>query len=139
MLDKIHDHIVSELGQSGRIDTIFVVTAIIFNLVVLGINSAVSAAALENTDSVVLDWILVVFIVMTLLLNSIAVFALQLGRRTRGLLLKGLLAMYRDHDIAKYYDLALVSNYGVRYWLFSGFITILALTAIVVPLIIRFV
>jgi hypothetical protein len=55
MLDKIHDHIVSELGHSSRTDTIFVVTAIVFNLVVLGINSGVSAAAAEEVDSTMLD------------------------------------------------------------------------------------
>ncbi len=36
MLTEVHDHIINELGQSSRTDTIFVVTAIIFNLIVLG-------------------------------------------------------------------------------------------------------
>ena len=138
MLEKVHDHIVSELGQSSRTDTIFVVTTIMFNLIVLGINSGVSSAAAESSDSLVSDLVLVVLIIMTLLLNAIAVVALGLGGRTRGLLLDGLIAMYRDNDIEKYYDPALVSNYGKRYQLFAGVMIILALTSIVVPLIIRF-
>ena len=50
MLEKIHDHIVSELGQSSRTDTIFVVTTIVFNLIVLGINSGVAGAASDNDE-----------------------------------------------------------------------------------------
>ena len=82
--------------------------------------------------------IIAVFIVMTVLLNVVAVAALVLGRRTRGILLGGLVAMYRDNDVDKYYEPALMSNYGIRYLLFAGVIATLAVTAIVVPLIIRF-
>jgi len=138
MLNQVHDHIVSELGHSSRTDTIFVVTAVLFNLVVLGINSGVSAAAAEGGASSASDFVLAVFIAMTLLLNIIAVAALYLGRRTRRMLLNGLVAMYHDNDVEKYYDPSLVSNYGVRYLLFAGVILTLALTSIVVPLIIRF-
>ena len=138
MLDKIHDHIVSELGHSSRTDTSFVVTAVVFNLIVLGINSSVADAAVGNYDSSVEDLVLTVFILMTFLLNGIAVTALYLGRRTRRLLLDGLVGMYRDSDTAKYYSPSLVSNYGVRYLLFGGVIITLALTSIIVPLIIRF-
>lgn len=138
MLNELHNHIVNELGHSSRTDTIFVVTAVIFNLIVLGINSGVSAAATETRASAANDLVLAVFIVMTILLNIIAVSALLLGRRTRSLLLNGLVGMYHDNEVEKYYDPQLVSNYGTRYSLFAGIILILALTAIIVPLIIRF-
>jgi uncharacterized membrane protein YjgN (DUF898 family) len=137
MLEQIHEHIISELGNSSRTDTIFVVTAVVFNLVVLGINSGVSAASQEST-STTNDLILAVFIAMTLLLNMIALAALILGRRTRNTLLNGLVAMYHDNEVDKYYDSSLLSNYGVRYLLFAGVIVTLALTALIVPLIIRF-
>ena len=114
------------------------VTAVVFNLIVLGINSGVATAAAESDASSVNDVVLTVFIVMTLLLNIIAVTALHLGRRTRQMLLDGLIAMYRDNDVEKYYDSSLVSNYGTRYLLFGGAIITLALTAIVVSLIARF-
>jgi hypothetical protein len=139
MLEQVHDHIVSELGQSSRTDTIFVVTAVVFNLVVLGINSGVSVAATEERVSTTNDLVLTVFIAMTVLLNIIAVAALVLGRRTRRMLLNGIVAMYHDNEVDKYYDPSLLSNYGVRYLLFAGVIVTLAITAIIVPLIIRFV
>ena len=138
MLHQVHDHIVSELGESSRTDTIFVLTAIIFNLIVLAINFGVATEAAIEGDAATYDIILVVFIAMTVLLNVVAVAALVLGRRTRRILLGGLVAMYRDNDVDKYYEPTLLSNYGVRYLLFTGVMATLALTAIIVPFIIRF-
>jgi hypothetical protein len=138
MLKKVHQHIVSELRQGARTDTIFVVTAVVFNLIVLGINSAVAGdAASQRGDASTNDLILTVFIVMTLLVNGIAVTALYVGKQTRGKLLQGLLTMYLDNDVDKYYDSSLLTNYDRRYLLFTGVILCLAITAIVVPLIIR--
>jgi len=139
MLEQVHDHIVGELGQSSRTDTIFVVTAIIFNLVVLGINSGVSIAASERNAPASNDVILVVFMIMTLMISGVAVTALIFGMRNRQTLIKGLIAMYKDNQVDKYYDPGMLSNYRVRYLLFTGVIVTLALTALAVPLIIRLV
>ncbi len=139
MLGQVHDHIVKELGDSSRTDTIFVLTAIVFNLIVLGINSLVSTAAVyEEASTATYDLILAVFIVMTIFLNIVAVVALILGRRTRRTLLGGLVAMYRGNEVHKYYDPTLMSNYAIRYLLFASVIAILGTATIVVPLIIRF-
>ncbi|NOZ49726.1 MAG: hypothetical protein GXP37_06710 [Chloroflexi bacterium] len=137
MLAQIHEHIVNELGQSSRTDTIFVVTAILFNLIVLGVNSAVAASASGSQASGANDFVLAVFILMTVLINAVAVMALTLGRRTRQTLLDGLMAMYADNDVDQYYDPSLLANYGTRYMLFASVIILLAITAIVVPLILR--
>lgn len=137
MLGQVHDHIVRELSESSRTDTIFVLTAIIFNFIVLGINSGVSTAATEEGTAVTYDLLLAVFIAMTILLNIVAVTALIMGRRNRLTLISGLVSMYRDNEVDKYYDPSLVSNYGVRYLLFAGVIATLAITSIIAPLIIR--
>ena len=142
MLERLHEHITSELGQSSRTDTIFIVVAVIFNLIALGINSAASSVAIANRDSNAsnraADVVLAVFIVMTLLVNGIALAGLYVGRQTRGKLLSGLVAMYTDNQVDKYYDKSLISGYGTRYLLFGGVIIVLAVTAIVIPLVIRF-
>ena len=73
MLNQVHDHIVSALGESSRTDTIFVLTAIVFNLIVLGINSSISLGAVEEQPigreptltGGTLDLILAVFIALT--------------------------------------------------------------------------
>ena len=133
MLERVHQHIVDELQQGARTDTIFVVTAVLFNLVVLGVNSAVA-----GEKGMPEDLILVVSIAMGLIINAISIAALYFGRGTRNKLLKGLLSMYRDHDVDRYYDPSLLTNYNKRYTLFAGVILSLAVTAIVVPLIVRF-
>lgn len=133
MLERLHEHLLSELGQSSRTDTIFIVVAILFNLIVLGINSAAAA----SYSSLAAYLVLVVFIMMTLLVNGIALAGLYVGRRTRSRLLAGLVKMYADNHVDKYYDSSLISNYETRYLLFGGVILVLAMTAIVVPLVIR--
>ncbi|MGD8531629.1 MAG: hypothetical protein PVG97_11660, partial [Syntrophobacterales bacterium] len=72
MLKQVHEHIVSELQQNARTDTIFVVTAIAFNLIVLGINSAVAGEAESAQAGSSNDLILAVFVIMSLLVNAIA-------------------------------------------------------------------
>ncbi|MCB9418708.1 MAG: hypothetical protein H6667_02810 [Ardenticatenaceae bacterium] len=140
MLEKIHQHIVSELNQGAKTDTIFVITAIVFNLIVLGVNSGVAGSATnQDTYSAVNDVVLIVFVVLLIFVNIISVTALTVGKQTRHKLLNGLLAMYSDNEVDKYYDTSLLTNYDKRYTLFTGVILCLAATAVVVPLIIRFV
>ena len=133
MLERVHQHIVDELQQGARTDTIFVVTAVLFNLVVLGVNSAVA-----GEKGMPEDLILAVLIAMGLIINAISIAALYFGRGTRNKLLRGLLSMYGDHDVDRYYDPSLLTNYNKRYTLFAGVILSLAVTAIIVPLIVRF-
>jgi len=138
MIKKLHDQITTELGQSSRTDTIFVVTAIVFNLVVLGINSALSdVAADENTLQS--NLIFFVFVLVTLLINTASLSALLIGRRTRNKLLSGLIKMYKDNQVDQYYPEDQLKAYGTRYLLFASVIILLGITAIVVPLIIRYV
>jgi len=143
MLEKLHDHLVEELGHSSRTDTIFIVVAVGFNMIALCINSAASVAALQNREqgsyNRAADIVLAIFIVMTILVNGIAVVGLFVGRQTRKKLLDGMIAMYSDHQVEKYYARSLVSNYGIRYILFAAAIILLALTAIFVPLVIRLI
>lgn len=138
MIKKLHDQITTELGQSSRTDTIFVITAIVFNLIVLGINSALSdTAADENTLQS--NLVFMVFVVITILINGASLTALLIGRRTRNKLLSGIIKMYQDNQVDQYYPDDLLKAYGNRYLLFAAVIVLLGLTAIVVPLIIRYV
>ena len=139
MLTRMHQHIVEELQQGARTDTVFVVTAVLFNLIVLAVNSIVAGeAASSDAPTTASDVTLVIFIVMTLLVNAIAIIALNTGRQTRNKLLAGIIRMYTDEGIATYYDTSLLTNYNRRYTLFIGVILCLAATAVLVPLVIRF-
>ncbi len=141
MLEKLHQHIVSELNQSSRTDTIFVITAVVFNLVVLAVTSGIASTAVDPTEpfDAANDILIAVFIVVSIIVNAISITALYFGRNTRNTLLSGLVAMYNDNNVAKYYSPTLLKNYGKRYMLFIGIIVCLALLGIAVPLIIRFI
>lgn len=134
MLERLHEHIVAELGHSSRTDTIFVVVAVVFNLIALAINSSFAESYSRNSQD---DILLAIVIAMTVLINIIAVAGLLVGRWTRAKLLNGLITMYADHQIDQYYDKSLVMNYAKRYLLFTGVILILGITAILVPLVMR--
>ncbi len=137
MLKEIHGHIVHELQQSSRTDTVFVIAAVLFNLIVLGINWGVASESAAGRDSTRNDLILGVLITATVLINVFAGRALLAGRSTRERLLGGLNRMYEDNDVAKYYDQGLLGTYRTRYTLFTMVLGVLALIAIGVPLVAR--
>jgi small-conductance mechanosensitive channel len=138
MIEKVHQHIVNELQQSSRTDTIFVVTAVLFNLIVLAINWSVASDAASEKASSSDDFVLIVFIIMAIIVNIIAISALYTGKNTRNKLLQGLLSMYRDNEVDKYYDSSLLTNYGKRYFFFTAVITCLVIMSVIVPIVIRF-
>ena len=137
MLKEIHGHIVNELQQNAKTDTVFVVAAVLFNLVVLGINWGVASEAAKGRNTGQNDLILGLLIAGTLLINAFAGRALVAGRSSREKLLTGLQRMYEDNDVAKYYDDDLVGTYRARYTLFTLVLGVLAAFAFVVPLIAR--
>ena len=134
MLEQVHQHIMGELDSSAWTDTIFIITAVVFNLVVLGVNSFVVG---EGKKSGAKDLVFGIFVALTILVNTISTIALYAGKNTRTKLLQGLISMYQDNDVAKYYDSSLLTNYGKRYTLLIGVILCLAATSIVVPLVLR--
>lgn len=137
MLREIHEHVVSELQQSSRVDTVFVVTAVLFNLIVLGINWGVASEAGRNGGPQN-DWILAVLIFASALINFFSVRALLAGRDSRKKLISGLIMMYQDNNVDKYYDASLLDTYQTRYRLFVSVLVSLFAIATIVPLMERF-
>ena len=134
MIERVHEHIVSELNQSARTDTIFILTAIILNLLTLAINSIVAA---ESNDSATTTTVMIIFVCLIIVVNIVAVFGLLKGKQTRAKLINGLLKMYKDQGVDGYYDESLLSNYDTRYNLFILAVVVTGLIAIIVPFIIR--
>ncbi|MCH8864633.1 MAG: hypothetical protein IIB13_04635 [Chloroflexi bacterium] len=132
MIERVHEHIITELQQNSRTDTIFVLTAIILNLLTLGINSAVAAS--NNRDATM--WtVFFTFIALLIVVNFVVEVGLLKGRQTRIKLINGLLKMYKDQGVDGYYDASLLSNYTTRYNLFMLVVIFTGLIAMVVPLI----
>ncbi len=135
MIERVHEHIITELQQNSRADTIFILTAILLNLITLGINSIV--ASQENKDPRL--WIVFfTFLALLIVVNFVVEIGLLKGKQTRIKLINGLLKMYKDQGVDGYYDESLLSNYSTRYNLFLLAVVFTGLIAMVVPLILIF-
>jgi hypothetical protein len=134
MIEHIHKHITSELNQNTRTDTIFILSAIVLNLITLGINSGMVEKSRTDNSQLIAMFL---FVVLIVLVNIVAVFGLIKGKQTRVKLVTGLMQMYKDQNVDKYYDEALLGNYNVRYNLFIMVVTFTGIIAIVVPFILR--
>ena len=133
MIERVHEHIINELGTNTRTDTIFVLTAIILNLLALGINSGVGASNGGATTTIVMF----TFVALVIVVNFVAEVGLIRGRQMRAKLLNGLLKMYKDQGVEGYYDPSLLGNYNTRYNLFMLAVLFTGLVAIIVPFIVR--
>lgn len=193
ILECVHTHITLEPQQGARTDAIVVVTTVLFDLIILGVNSAVAVASATAANDRVnqverkhiarlqqeqhkrhaeacakkwhkgnecskamlermvlelvipssirrmkSDFYFVVFLLMTLLINSVCIAALLTNRDTRVKLLNGLMVMYKDQNVDAYYDASLLNNHARRYQYFALVAVALAVMAFLVPLAIRF-
>ena len=134
MIERVHEHIITELQQNTRTDTIFILTAILLNLLALGINSVVASDS--NRDAT--TWIVFfTFVALVIVVNFVVEIGLIKGRQTRIKLINGLLKMYKDQGVEGYYDASLLCNYNTRYNLFILAVVFIGVIAIVVPFVIR--
>lgn len=134
MIERVHQHIITELQQNTRTDTIFILTAILLNLLTLAINSIV---AMGSYQSVTATTVMAMFVSLLIVVNLVAVLGLLKGKQTRIKLINGLLKMYQDQGVEGYYDASLLSNYSTRYNLSILAVVFTGLIALVVPFIIR--
>jgi hypothetical protein len=134
MIERVHEHIISELNTNARTDTIFVLTAIILNLISLGVNSGIASGRGDNSVATI---VMFTFVVLILVVNFVAEIGLIRGRQMRKKLLDGLLKMYKDQGVEGYYDASLISDYKMRYNLFMLAVLVTGIIAVVIPFIIR--
>ena len=133
MIERVHEHIITELQQNTRTDTIFIITVILLNLETLAVNSIVATEDQSATATIVMF----MFVSLVVVVNLVVIFGLLKGRQTRVKLINGLLKMYKDQGVEGYYDASLLSNYNIRYNLFILVVVFIGLIAIVLPFVIR--
>ena len=134
MIEYVHNHITKELEQNTKTDIIFILTSIVLNLITLAINSGLVEKS--RTESSTLA-VMFVFVSLIVLVNIVVIIGVIKGRQTRTKLVDGLLRMYKDQDVAKYYDESLLGNYNVRYNLFILVVVCTGIIATIVPFILR--
>jgi hypothetical protein len=91
------------------------------------VNSAISGE--ENPNYV----IMMIFTVLILVVNAVAVIGLLKGRSARSKLVEGLLRIYKDNEVEGYYDRSLLESYQTRYLLFMLVVVSTGLVAMIVP------
>jgi hypothetical protein len=134
MLEHVHKHIISELQQNAKTDIIFILASIALNLITLGINSGMVEKS--RTDDTLL-MVMFIFVGLVILINIVVIFGLLKGKETRAKLLNGLITMYKDQQVDKYYDESLLSSYSVRYNLFIMVVVCTGIISIIVPFVMR--
>lgn len=134
MLEQVHKHIISELQQNAKTDIIFILSSIALNLITLAINAGMVEKS--RTDDTLLI-VMFIFVGLVILINVVAIFGLLKGKQTRVKLLNGLISMYKDQQVDKYYDQSLLSSYSVRYNLFIMIVVCTGVISIIVPFIMR--
>ncbi len=134
MIKQVHEHIISELQQNARTDMVFVLTAILLNLLTLAINSSIAQESRKDSSLFITMFI---FVSLTIVVNLVVISGLIKGKQTRFKLLNGLMKMYKDQSVDGYYDTSLLGNYNTRYNLFIFAVIFLGLIAIIVPFVIR--
>jgi hypothetical protein len=132
MIQRVHEHIVAELQQNTRTDTVFILTAIILNLLSLGINSGVASGGDNDATRIIIFF---TFVVLVVVVNFVVEIGLIKGKQNRIKLVNGLLKMYKDQGVEGYYDPTLLTNYTTRYNLFLVTVLVTGIIAIVVPLV----
>src|SRR4030043_150027 len=118
MIERVHEHII---------------TAIVLNLISLGINSGIASSEPSATNTIVMF----TFVALIIVINFVAEIGLIRGRQMRKKLLTGLLKMYKDQGVEGYYDPSLLGDYKTRYNLFMLTVLFTGLIAIVIPFVIR--
>lgn len=134
MIEYVHSHITKELEQNTKTDIIFILTAIILNMITLAVNSGLVEKSRTESSSLA---VMFVFVFLIVLVNLVVIIGLVKGRQTRMKLVNGLIRMYRDQDVVKYYDETLLGNYNVRYNLFIMVVVCTGVIATIVPFILR--
>jgi len=134
MIEHVHKHITTELQQNTRTDTIFILTSILLNLIALGVNSAIVNDSRTNNSLLIVMYL---FVFLIIVVNTVVIIGILKGKQTRQKLVDGLLRMYKDQGVEKYYDESLLSNYSTRYNLFIMVVICTGLIAVIVPFVVR--
>ena len=134
MIEHVHNHITKELEQNTKTDIVFILAAIFLNLITLAVNAGMVEKS--RTDNASLA-VMFLFVLLIVLVNMVVILGLMKGRQTRQKLIRGMIAMYKDQNVDKYYDETLLGNYNIRYNLFIMVVVCTGVIGCVVPFILR--
>ena len=115
MIEAIHRHLLAELDRAGRSDTIFILSGVSFNLLVLFVNwvQAADIALSSRGPSAANYLIFLIFMAGALLVTGACLLTLTNSKRMCSEIRSSLSKIYQDSDVAKYLPTGL-SDLGTR-------------------------
>ena len=149
MKDRLHGEISAELDQTTKTDKTTVIVAIILNFIFLFANMGFASGVwslnydYRDPNSVITSTefnfnMLAAFLILigvTIAFNILVVRALSKGVERRVKLTEGLVKMYQEEGLDKYYDPEIIQGYRTRYSLYKNIVMILGLLAVTIPLV----
>ena len=104
MIEAIHKQLLAELDRAGRSDTVFILSGVSFNLLVLVINwiQAISIASTYRESIIVNYVIFFIFMTGTLLVSGACLLTLLNSRKICMEIHDALSKIYEDTEVAKY-------------------------------------
>ncbi len=149
MKDRLHGEISTELEQTTKTDKTTVVVAIVLNIIFLLANMAFASGAwstnydYRNDGSFATSTefnfsLFAAFLILlgvTIAFNFFVVRALSKGVERRVKLTEGLVKMYQEEGLDKYYDPAIIQGYQSRYGLYKNIVLIMGILAVAIPLV----
>ncbi len=133
MIEQVHKHLISEMELASRGTTTFVICSVLFNVLVLAINSAVAAG--KSGASGIAFFI---FIVGSLIMTVSALRAISSGNKSCSSYHEALMNIYKDQNVSKYWPSSLNVTNQKRSTLFTIVVFTIGIIAIVIPLLILF-
>ena len=133
MIEQVHKHLISEMELASRGTTTFVICSVLFNVLVLAINSAVAAG--KSGASGIAFFI---FIVGSLIMTVSALRAISSGNKSCSSYHEALMNIYKDQNASKYWPSSLNVTNQKRSTLFTIVVFTIGIIAIVIPLLILF-
>lgn len=109
MIEKIHDHLVSQLDRSSKSDTVFVISAVLFNILVMFVNWVQASSIASGRGSMAIFGI---FLVGALVVSGAALIALVNSKQICIRCHEALEKIYEKEGVSDYFpkDMANLGN-----------------------------
>ena len=139
MKETLLEQMNADLEQSVQTDKTVVIIGIILNLILLGANTGVGAAAHDPKASLAVKLVFFVLTAFAVVLNVSVGYALATGKKTRVKITERIQKFWEDEGLGKYQDSAIPRGYETRGNLFNIVTMALGVVTILVSMIAYFV
>ncbi|TCZ78099.1 hypothetical protein [Lysobacter sp. N42] len=130
IIEAVHRQLLSELDRAGRADTVFVVSGVLFNILVLFVNWAQADSIADGRGNLL---IFLLFTAGSLLVSCTALLALINSRRICTAVHASLQQLYTDQNVQQYIPVGLAGLGNKRFVLSFLVVGGTGLLAVLIP------